>query len=330
MKERRIGHFWLVFFYLPVGFFLFQSCLLSLWNYFLLPNFFVKIPRRIISPLPFEPKEKRPFAFNLYLPQENNIVSPDIPPPELTAESYLALDLRSGQFLLKKDIRKKLPVASLVKVMTALVALERGSLEKKIVVSPQAVKIGENSMGLSAGEKLTLEELLWGLLLPSGNDAAETIAQGLAGRREIFINWMNAKAKEIGLKDTHFINPSGLEEDKKQYSTAYDLAVITFWALQHHKFREIVKTPYYLIPYSPEHKAFYLFTQTNLLKNNPEVVGVKMGYTPQAGLCGITLAQKEGREILGIVLHSKNRRKDLADLLNYSFALLGLPGEITP
>lgn len=327
MARPKIGHFYLLFLYLPIGFLVLESLILFVWTHLLAPQIF-KPPRTIINPLPNFLSPQRSFAFNLWLPDERNIFPTDLPPPKLTAESYLAIDLSSGRFLLQKDIRKRMPVASLVKIMTALVALERGDLEEKIVVSKEAAQIGEDSMGVSEGEKLTLEELLWGLLLPSGNDAAEAIAQGLAGRREVFINWMNSKAREIGLKDTYFINPSGLDEEQKQYSTAYDLMVITFWALKYPKFREIVKTPYHFIPYSKEHKAFHLFTQVNLLRENPEVVGVKMGYTPKAGLCGVSLVKKEGREILGVVLNSKNRREDLKKLLNYSLETLNFSPSI--
>ena len=328
MAKPRIGHFWMLFVYPILGFLVLEFFLLLIWSYFLAPKL-IKPNFGIISPLPYYLKLGQVLATNLWLPDEKKVLKTALPKPDIKAESYIAIDLSTNQILLEKNSRKRLPVASTLKIMTALVALERGDLNQMITISERAASVGEDTMGLSAGEKLTLEELLYGLLLPSGNDAAEAIAEGLAGRREVFINWMNSKVKELGLSDSYFINPSGLEEDNKsEFSTAYDLTVITFHALKYPKFRKIVKTSDYIIPYSPDHKAFYLWTQTNLLKENPEVIGVKMGYTPSAGLCGVTLAQSQSHEILGVVLNSPNRREDIKNLLNYSLQVVGVPPPI--
>lgn len=327
MARPKLGHFWMLFVYPVLGFLVLELVLLLFWQNFLAARIF-KPDFGIISPLPFYVKPGRVLATNLWLPDEKKVLKTDISQPDVKAESFIAIDLSTDQILLQKDSRKKFPVASTLKIMTALVALERGGLEQVITVSERAAGVGEDTMGLSTGEKLTLEKLLWGLLLPSGNDAAEAIAEGLAGRREVFINWMNSKVKELGLSDSYFINPSGLEEEgKSEFSTAYDLIVISFHALKYPKFREIVKTSEYVIPYSPYHKAFYLWSQTNLLKENPEVIGVKMGYTPSAGLCGVTLAQSQGHEILGVLLNSPNRREDIKNLLNYSFQMVGVDWE---
>lgn len=324
MAKPKFGHFWMLFFYPVLGLFLFGSLFLSVWQNLAAPKL-IKPSLGIITPLPHYLKPGQVLAANLWLPNEKRVLKTNISLPDIKAESYIAIDLFQDQILLEKDSRKKLPAASTLKIMTALIALERGSLDQVITVSERAAGIGEDSMGLSAGEKLTLEELLYGLLLPSGNDAAEAIAEGIAGRRGVFINWMNSKVYELGLADSFFINSSGLEEeDKGEFSTAYDLMVIAYQALKYPKFREIVKTPDYVIPYSENHKAFYLWTQTNLLKENPEVIGVKMGYTPSAGLCGVTLAQSQGHEILGVLLNTPNRREDIKNLLNYSFKAVGV------
>lgn len=328
MAKPKFGHFWMLFFYPILGFVILEVFLLLVWQNFLAPKI-IKPNFGIISPLPFYVKPGQVLATNLWLPDERKVLKTDVLQPEIKAESYIAIDLSTNQILLEKDSRKKLPVASTLKTMTALVALERGNLEQVITISEWAADVGEDSMGLSVGEKLTLEELLYGLLLPSGNDAAEAIAEGLVGRREVFINWMNSKVKELGLSDSYFINPSGLEEEgKSEFSTAYDLMVIARHALKYPKFREIVKTPEYVIPYFENHKAFYLWTQTNLLKENPEVIGVKMGYTPSAGLCGVTLAESSGHRILGVLLNSPNRREDIKNLLNYGFKAVGVPPPI--
>jgi D-alanyl-D-alanine carboxypeptidase (penicillin-binding protein 5/6) len=248
------------------------------------------------------------------------------------AQAYLSVDLGSGRVLFAKNHHQRLSVASLVKVMTALVALDHAPSEEMMRVSPRAAAVGEDSIGLEAGEILRLNELLFGLILVSGNDAAETISEGVGGRREVFIHWMNTKAKELGLQDTYFVNPTGLmEQDEKtgeyraqEYSTASDLAVISYAFLQEPLLKSIAMTPEYFIPTTESHKAYYLFSQTNLLTTDERVKGLKMGYTPEAGLCGITYAQDQGGEILGVVLNTPLRRDDLKSLLDQSFAALGI------
>lgn len=248
------------------------------------------------------------------------------------AQAYLSVDLDSGKILFAKNHRQRLSVASLVKVMTALVALDHAPPEEMMRVSPHAATVGEDAIGLEAGEVLRLNELLFGLILISGNDAAETISEGVGGRREVFIHWMNIKAKELGLQDTYFVNPTGLmEQDEKtgeyrakEYSTAYDLVVISHALLQEPLLKTVATTPEYFIPATDSHKAYHLFSQTNLLTTDERVRGLKMGYTPEAGLCGITYAEDQGREILGVVLNTPFRRDDLKILIDQSFEALGI------
>lgn len=324
MARPRLGHFWMVLVYPVLGFLILELGFLFAWQNYLAPRT-IKSDWGIISPLPHYLSPGQIMAANLWLPDETKVSETNLSRPEILAESYLAIDLSTGEILLEKESRKRLLVASTVKIMTALVAIERGDPDQTLVVSDRATRVGEDTMGLSAGEKVTLEELLYGLLLPSGNDAAETIAEGVAGRREVFLNWMNSKVKELGLADSFFVNPSGLEEEgENNYSTAYDLTVIARHALKEPLFQEVVKTPEKVIPYSSDHKAFYLWSQTNFLARNPEVIGVKMGYTPQAGLCGVTLAQKDGHEILGVLLNTPNRREDTRVLLEYGFRAVGV------
>jgi len=215
----------------------------------------------------------------------------------------------------------------LVKMMTALVALEQSEPDQVLEVPDQAVRVGEDSMGLSRGEQLSLEELLYGLFLVSGNDAAETIATSTYGRRELFIDLMNTKAAEMGLKDTHFINPTGLmkwDEEKEvyralEYSTAYDLAVIGQALLQDELITKIAATPEYALPDTLRHKYYRLFSQTNFLTTDERVKGLKMGYTPAAGLCGVTYAESNDKHILIVVLGTPNRKGDIKILLDKSF-----------
>jgi D-alanyl-D-alanine carboxypeptidase (penicillin-binding protein 5/6) len=206
--------------------------------------------------------------------------------------------------------------------MTALVALEHGNLEQRVVISEKAASVGENAMGISAGESYSLKELLYGMLLNSGNDAATAIAEGTAGNEEMFVRWMNIKATEIGLTNTYFADPSGLND--ASYSTAEDLVTLTHFALKHDEFRNAVKTVEEEYPYSDAHKYIYLSNQTNLLTTYPGVLGVKTGYTEEAGLCLVTYAVNEGRELIGVVLNSVDRKGDMIRMLDSSFSGLGV------
>ena len=215
-------------------------------------------------------------------------------------------------------------MASLTKIMTAIVAIENRKEDDRYIVKESDL-VGENSMGLSSGEVLTLEELLYGLILPSGNDAAEVLASSYPGGRNAFISAMNDKASSLGLTNTSFTNPTGLEGDGKQYSTAYDLLVITRFGLKNFPlFREVVSTVEKEILGNSYHKYFYLYNETNLLTSYPGVRGVKTGYTPEAGLCLVTYLDYEGHEILGVLLGSQNRRQEMKDLLDSSLKLQGV------
>ena len=243
--------------------------------------------------------------------------------PTITAKSALVYDLSTKKVLFSKSPKIKLPMASLTKIMTAVVAIESAKKADEYLVSKVDL-VGENSMGLTDGETLMLKELLYGLILTSGNDAAETLASNFPNGRAQFIIAMNNKAKALGLKNTHFTNPTGLEGDGKQYTTVSDLLVITNYAMQFPIFKEVAKTLIQEIPYSQNHKAFYLENETNLISSYPGVFGVKDGYTPEAGLCLITYLNYKGHKIIGIILGSDNRREEMKDLLDYSLKVQGI------
>jgi len=243
--------------------------------------------------------------------------------PDISASSALVYDLSEKEVLYQKSAKSRLPMASLTKIMTAVVAIENEKeglyeVEKKHLV-------GENSMGLTPGEELTLEELLYGLILNSGNDAAEVLADNFPGGRSKFIQAMNDKAKSLGLSDTNFTNPTGLEGDGDQYSTTYDLLVISEYAIRNFElFRKVIGTFEYEIPYNDYHKAFFLQNETNLISSYPGVKGIKDGYTPEAGLCLATYLDYGGHEIIGIILGSNNRRQEMKNLLDYSLKQQGI------
>lgn len=279
------------------------------------------------SPLPFFLNifdNNQVSTVDYWKPTQRNVLSYASSGIELSAQAALIYDLTEDEELYEKNSEIRLPIASLTKIMTAVIALENKKQDDRYYVSKSDL-VGENSMGLTPGEVLTLEELLYGLILPSGNDAAEVLASSFVGGREAFIQAMNQKAASLGLSNTNFTNPSGLEGDGKQYSTANDLLVITRYAIKNFPlFREVVSTVEKEIPYSSGHKYFYLYNETNLLTSYPGVRGVKTGYTPEAGLCLVTYLDYEGHEIIGVLLGSENRRQEMKDLLDYSLRLEGI------
>ncbi|OGH05903.1 MAG: hypothetical protein A2171_00355 [Candidatus Levybacteria bacterium RBG_13_35_9] len=280
----------------------------------------------VISPVPDFlniVNNKQVSGLSLWLPALEDFIKGESDKPEITAKSVLMFDLDSKKVLYEKNPKEKLAFASLTKIMTAVVALENPKKDNKYLVSQKDL-VGENSMGLNAGEVLSLEELLYGLILPSGNDAAETLASNYRGGRKEFIKAMNDKVKALGLKDTNFTNPSGLEGDGAQYTTAYDLMVMTEYALENFPlFKKVVSTFQINIEKTPTHKAYFLENETNLISSYPGVKGVKTGYTPEAGLCLVTYLDYGGHKIIGVLLGSVNRRQEMKDLLDYSLKLLG-------
>lgn len=242
----------------------------------------------------------------------------------LSSRAAISYDLTTDKLIYGKNIDQKLPLASLTKIMTAVIALENMDLDDEIVVSKSAAEIGENAMGLTAGEQVSVRDLLYGLILHSGNDAAEALAQGSPFEREDFVHVMNRKAENLGLSNTRFTNPSGLEGDGIQYSTVYDLLVLTRLALQNEEFIKVTSTVDYEIPQTSDHKYFYLSNQTNLLTTYPGVKGVKTGYTEEAGMCLVTYLEYKGHKIVAVLLNSENRRQEMKDLLDYSLERLGV------
>lgn len=275
----------------------------------------------LISPLSLTPQ----MALNLWFPKAAaSFEGPDH--LQITAQAAYFVDADSGEVLYQKNPHLKLPIASLVKIMTTIVVLDNKSLGDQITVTPQASSMEPDRMGLQEGETLTIQELLYGIFLVSGNDAAEALAQGVLDSREDFLEAMNNKALQLGMKETLFINPSGLEEDdKEQYSTAFDIALMSRYAIkQFPSLVTISSTYHYSLPASVTHQQYELYSGINLLTTYPGVLGFKTGYTPKAGLTLVTLAQKEGHQIIGVLLNSQDRRAEARLLLDHSFSKLGV------
>lgn len=263
-------------------------------------------------------------TLSLFFPVKHAVLAHTIKKPEINAVSALTYDMTTNTPLYEKNPEQKVPMASLTKIMTAIVALENPKENDQYFVHA-ADLVGEDSMGLTVNEVVTLEELLYGLMLPSGNDAAEVLASNYPQGREAFIKAMNNKAESLGLQNTTFPNPSGLQGDGVQYTTAYDMLVITRYALQHFPlFQKVVSTYEHNIPMNNLHKTFYLTNETNLLTSYPGVKGVKTGYTPEAGLCLVTYLEYDGHRIIGVLLGSNNRREEMRSMLDYSLQTLGI------
>ena len=235
--------------------------------------------------------------------------------PEISAEAAVVMDLHTGEILYQKSAFEKRPPASLTKVMTAYLALKLGDLQETALISPYAAATGESTLNLKAGEKITLENLLYGALLRSANDSCVAIAELIAGDEERFIEMMNLQGKVLGCKNTQFCNTNGLP-DAAHYSSAYDLALITRAAMQEEKFRYIVRQKEKIIAWESERRQ--KVNNTNrLLAEYPGAIGVKTGTTNAAGQCLIAAATSEAREVVVVVLKSKNRFADGKILLDY-------------
>lgn len=264
---------------------------------------------------------------NQWFPKGEQVLESD--KPVISAEGAIFIDTNTGRILYSKNENKRLPMASLVKIMTVLIALENKSMEDVYIISQKAADMEPDKMLLIAGERLTLKELLYGVFLVSANDAAEAIAEGTVGpdligvgSREEFIGLMNDQAKFLGMKDTYYANPTGLDEDEKNsYSSAYDLAILTRFLIR--KYPEVVdisSSDHIFLPKTSTHQDYDMYSGINLLTTYPGVLGFKTGYTPEAGLTLITLARKAGHEVIGVLLGSGDRRDEARELLDYSFS----------
>jgi serine-type D-Ala-D-Ala carboxypeptidase (penicillin-binding protein 5/6) len=238
--------------------------------------------------------------------------------PRITGRAAIVIDLSAGQVLYQQAASSRYAEASLTKMVTAMVAVDLAPLDTIITVPEAATRVEPNHMGISAGERLTLRELLDGLLLDSGNDAAEAIAVGIVPRPS-FIDFMNQKASALHLRGTHFSNPSGLDEPD-HHSTAADLGVISATLLTAYPdLRAIVATRQLSIPATADHKAFTPTNIDRLLSTYSGAIGIKPGYTGAAGYCLAAAATRGGRTIIAIVLGSTKHFTDAATLLDFGF-----------
>ena len=232
---------------------------------------------------------------------------------EVSARSALLLDGDTGQILWEKNARERSLIASTTKIMTALVALEHLDLDTVVEVPPEAVGIEGSSMYLTAGERLTVRDLLYGMRLRSGNDAAAALAVTVSGSQEKFAAEMNRKAEELGLRDIHFANPHGLDSEEN-YATAESLGRLAVAAMKNPAFREIVSTKQYT------GAGRTLSNHNKLLWQYPDCTGMKTGYTRQAGRTLVSSAERDGQRLVCVTLNDGDDWRDHAALLDFGFS----------
>lgn len=242
-------------------------------------------------------------------------------PPAVVAQGALLMDAETSQVLFERNARVRFSPASTTKILTAVVAIERGRLDDRVTISPAAWDVEGTSAYLEVGEQLTLEQLLYGLMLPSGNDAAVAIAEHVAGDTPKFVALMNEKAKALGALDSHFANPHGLH-DPQHYTSARDLALVARYALRNPVFRRIVATQEYALPPArPGGQPRKFFNHNRLLGIYAGADGVKTGYTPEAAHTLVASATREGRTLIAVALQTdqQGRWSDTSRLLDFGF-----------
>lgn len=238
----------------------------------------------------------------------------------ISAQSFCVMDGCTGRVLYEGNSRERRGMASTTKIMTALVALENGNLDDVATVSYKASRTEGSSLYLKQGEKMTVEDLVYGLMLQSGNDAAVVLAEHIAGSVEEFAALMNEKAQEIGALDTAFQNPNGLDADG-HYTTAYDLALITRRALKNETFANIVSTKSHKIKViGGDGRTIYLTNHNKLLNSLEGCDGVKTGFTKKIGRCLVSSASRDGWQAICVTLNAPNDWKDHTALIEQAFS----------
>lgn len=235
------------------------------------------------------------------------------------AKAAALIDVASGRLLFSANGDKRMNIASLTKIMTAIVAIEHGNLTDKVKVSKRAAGKEGSSIYLKAGDEMSLQNMLYGLMLRSGNDAATAIAEHVGGSEEGFVFLMNEKAELIGMENSHFANPHGLDAEG-HYSTANDMAKLTAYALKNPVFRDIVKTKVKTVPNPNESWDTTWRNKNKMLTMYEGADGVKTGYTKQALRCLVSSATRDGQQLAAVTLNDSDDWSDHRKMLDFGFA----------
>lgn len=239
-------------------------------------------------------------------------------PIKAKATSTIAMDLDTGRILYENNSKEKRLIASITKIMTAIVVIETVDIEKEIEVGNEVLKMYGTSIYIEPGEKIKIKDLLYGLILRSGNDAALTLAIATAGNEAKFVELMNKKAQEIGMKDSIFENPHGLDDETQNYSTAYDMALLSKYAYKNEIYRKISSTKKYEL--KTENKTYLWYNRNKLLTNYDYCTGGKNGYTPKAGKTLITTASQNKLNLTIVTLNDDSKYETHKELYESLFS----------
>lgn len=239
--------------------------------------------------------------------------------PSVSAVSAVVIEAETGTVLYECNAHERRAMASTTKIMTALLTIEAGDLDREFTVDPYAIRVEGTSMGLSEGDRVSRRDLLYGILLPSGNDAANAAAVSVAGSIGNFADLMNRKAEELGLSDTHFVTPSGLDAEG-HYTTALDLARLTAYAMKNEVFRSVVCCRSAEVEFgNPPYKRT-LYNSNKLLSQYDGAIGVKTGFTDNARRCLVSAAQRNGVMLIAVTLNAPDDWNDHAKMLDFGFS----------
>lgn len=249
--------------------------------------------------------------------------------PEVSAKAAVVYNGATGEVIYEKSADERLPMASTTKIMSALIVLEQNGLDDRFIVDSEAVKTEGSSMGLQEGDEVSLRDLACGMLLPSGNDAANAAAVRVSGSVEKFVALMNERAKLMGLADTHFVTPSGLDDyTDEHYSTAMDMAMLASQAMQNTNFREICGLKKVQLSFG--HPPFERWLiNTNKLLDREGITGIKTGFTDKARRCLVSSCMREGCELICVTLNDPDDWNDHMKLYGYAFSKVQ-PRRISP
>jgi D-alanyl-D-alanine carboxypeptidase len=238
------------------------------------------------------------------------------PPPPIQAHAAFLVDMRTGRVLFAKNPDEQLPIASTTKITTGILAIHMSRLSDLVRVSNAAATVGESTMALRRGERVSVRELLYGLLLNSGNDAAVALAEHVAGSQKRFVWVMNQLAEELGMRNTHYATPHGLDAPH-HYSSARDLATVAMYAMRDPAFRRIVAIPNIHFRATRHSQEHWLANINHVMFWYPGVDGVKPGDTDAAGLCQVVTVNRDGHRLLAVLLNTPNLVVDIRNLLNF-------------
>lgn len=234
-----------------------------------------------------------------------------------SASSAILMDMDSGRVLYAKNIYEPKLIASTSKIMTAILAIESGKLDNKVAIGSEIDESHGSGIYIKKGEVLSLKDLVYGLMLRSGNDASYSIAKYVSGSVDKFVKLMNKKAKSLGLEDTIFYNPNGLDEEKGNYSTAYDMALLTSYAMKNKMYKKIVKTKSYKL--TTNMNTYHWINKNKLLFNYEYTTGGKTGYTKKAKRTLVTTASKNKMNLVVVTLNDENDWQDHKNLFEFGF-----------